>query len=358
MKKILTLILLCLTAFTAQAQKLTISKSTIDVGKTSFEVPITGTFELKNKGPRSIIITNVKADCGCTKVDWPKKTISSGEKFTISMTYDARMLGHFNKQVAVYCKTTGRSSNNSEKPVYLKMKGIVLAEAFDDKVTEKYPYDLNGLLSDVNNLEFDDVNKGDIREAQLNIYNNTGSVITPNLLHLPPYLSAKALPEKLSPYRTGKMVVTLDSKKVFGMGLTQTSIYLASSLGESIRSEIEIPVTVVLLPDMSVFDGKNKQYAPKMILSSKELTLDSKHKTGTISLKNNGRMPLKISSMQMFTKGIKVQLNKSELQPGEEATLKVKVYPNDLKKVRSKPRILMITNDPDNAKVVITVNYK
>ncbi|UKK51580.1 DUF1573 domain-containing protein [Prevotella sp. E13-17] len=358
MKKILTLTLCCLTAFTAQAQKLTISKSTIDVGKTAYEVPITGTFELKYKGPKSIVITDVKADCGCTKTVWPKKSISSGEKFTISMTYDARMLGHFNKQIAVYCKTSGRSAKTEIKPVYLKMKGIVLAEPTAENMAEKYPYDLNGLRADVNNLEFDDVNKGDVRQAEFNIYNNSSSTITPNMLHLPPYLSAKAIPEKLSPYRTGKMIVTLNSQKVYGMGLTQTSVYLASTLGESIRSEIEIPVSVVLLPDMSKFDGNNKQYAPKMQLSANQLTLDAKHKRGVITITNQGRTPLKISSMQLFTKGVKVQLNKSELQPGEVATLKAKVYPNDLKKVRSRPRILMITNDPDHAKVVISINYK
>jgi hypothetical protein len=31
---------------------------------------------------------------------------------------------------------------------------------------------------------------------------------------------------------------------------------------------------------------------------------------------------------------------------------------DDLQKVRTRPRILMITNDPDKAKIVITINAK
>ena len=40
------------------------------------------------------------------------------------------------------------------------------------------------------------------------------------------------------------------------------------------------------------------------------------------------------------------------------AKMKVTGYAEDLQKVRTKPRILMITNDPDHAKVVINIKVK
>ena len=39
-----------------------------------------------------------------------------------------------------------------------------------------------------------------------------------------------------------------------------------------------------------------------------------------------------------------------------EAKLKITVLAEKLKTIRSKPRVLMITNDPDNPKVTINVN--
>jgi len=36
----------------------------------------------------------------------------------------------------------------------------------------------------------------------------------------------------------------------------------------------------------------------------------------------------------------------------------VTAYADGLRKARSKPRVLMITNDPENAKVVINVNVE
>ena len=48
-----------------------------------------------------------------------------------------------------------------------------------------------------------------------------------------------------------------------------------------------------------------------------------------------------------------------KIQPGETVKMKVTAVAADLKKSRAKhPRILMITNDPENAKVVIRINVK
>jgi hypothetical protein len=46
------------------------------------------------------------------------------------------------------------------------------------------------------------------------------------------------------------------------------------------------------------------------------------------------------------------------LEPGESTKLKITANKDQLKKVRTKPRVLMITNDPDNAKVVLELNIK
>ncbi len=335
-------------AATAFAQKLTIDKTTIDVGKTGFQVPVTATFEMRNKSSKQMVISRLETDCGCTTIDGPK-IIGPGERFTISMTYDARMLGHFTKQATLY-------SNASPEPVYLKMKGVVLTDVVD--YSKRYPYDMGGMLASINNIEFDDVKKGEHREVEINLMNNTEQDMTPNMLHLPSYLHALAMPEKLEPNRSGKIILTLNSEEVQQYGLTQVSIYLAKKLGEKISSDTEIPVSIVLLPDMTAFEGQNIELAPQLQLSAQALNLDAHHKNGTIILSNTGKSVLKVTSLQMFTGGVQVKLPKSELQPGESTKLRVNIIPNQIRKARSKPRILMITNDPQHAKEVITINVE
>lgn len=343
----LLLIFICLLSISpAGAQRLSITQTKIDVGRTGYGIPVTATFELRNKGlMRKLQIQDVKPDCSCTKVEFPKGEIGIGDKFTIKMTYDARMLGHFNKQAAII-------SNGSKKPIYITMTGIVLADLMD--YSGSYPYDFGGLLTTADNLEFDNVNKGEQRTFEMKIMNNGSAVMRPNVLHLPAYLTAQVEPEQLPPGHCGTILFTLLSDKIRDYGLTQTSVYMAQQLGEKVKSETEIPVSSVLLPPVTQMAN-----APQLVLSDTTLNLDfagKEKRMGYIVLTNNGQSPLAITSLQMFTRGLKVTLGKSTLKPGESTKLKITGVASELSKARSVPRVLMITNDPKNAKVVITVH--
>lgn len=345
--------LFCFSTLAAGAQRLSISKTTVDCGRTGFQVPVTAEFEVRNRGLRHLTISEVKTDCGCTAVALPRKSLAPGEKFTLRMTYDARLLGHFDKQAVVY-------SNGSKQPVRLRMKGVVLADLQD--YSASYPYTLGELLADRDHVEFDDVSKGQTPEQVVHIMNNSSHRVQPNLLHLPPYLTALATPETLEPGRAGKVTITLNSGKIADFGLTQTSVYMAARLGDKVSQDNELPVSVVLLPETTTFDGNARQYAPKMQLSDSVLHLGlvdgKKVKRATITIANNGRTALDIRSVQMFTRGLKLTLDKRQLQPGEQASLKIVADRTQLLKARQKPRVLMITNDPDHPKVVISISVK
>ena len=341
--------MLLLAMLPVKAQRLLVVTPEVNCGPTGYESPVTAVFELQNKGSRKLRISDVKVSCGCTSVDFPRNDIPGGEKFQLKMTYDARQLGHFQKQAAIY-------SNGSDKPVLLTMKGVVLAEMQD--YAGNYQYSIGDLRTDLNELEFDDVNRGDQPVQEIHIYNAGATVCQPNLMHLPPYLTATMAPEKLAPGRGGKMTVTLNTDKLLDYGLTQTSVYLAQNPGDKVNTGNDIGVSVVLLPSF------NPDYTvsniPKLELSAEQLTFDFKGKAkmkGEITLTNKGHATLNISALQMFTAGLKVQLPKRELRPGESTKLKITGIAKDLKRARTKPRVLMITNDPEKAKVVISVNY-
>jgi len=351
-KKTIITSLLMLAILPVSAQKLIATKTTIDVGKTGFQQPVTAVFEFKNKSIRRLTIESVQPDCSCTTVDYPKKVIGMGEKFEIKMTYDAKMLGHFDKQAAII-------SNGTKKPVYIRMKGIV-SESYQD-FSGDYPIEMGNMRIDKNELEFDNVNKGEMPIAQIHVYNNGTGLMRPNLMHLPSYLSATVAPEEIRPGRSATISVTLNSNKVSDYGLTQESIYLAANPGDKATKDNLIGVSTVLLPSFTKMTATQKLYAPKMYLSKEQVDIvfDGKSKKkDEIQISNTGRTPLTISSLQMFTEGLQISLGKSTLQTGESTKLKITAQRDVLKNVRTKPRILMITNDPDQSKVVITINVK
>ena len=350
-RKLIIPSLLLLAALPVAAQKLIIEKTTVDIGRMGYQKPATAVFECQNKSNRRLRIEDVKPDCYCTTVDFPRGEIGSGDKFQIRMTYNGRQLGHFSHQAAII-------SNASKKPVYITMKGVVLENYVD--LSANFPIDMGDLRLDKNELEFDDVSRGDQLVQELYIYNNGTSDYRPNLMHLPPYLTATISPERLTSGEVGIITVTLNSSLLHDYGLTQTSVYLAGNPGDKVSPDHEIAVSAVLLPS---FDGMalDKSQAPKMQLSKNQVDIqfDGKSKkSDVIIVTNTGGAPLNITSLQLFTGGLKVSLGKRNLNPGETTKLKITAIREDLSKVRTRPRILMITNDPSNPKITITINAK
>ena len=345
MKRLIITPLMALMLMPASAQKLSVTSTTVNCGRTGFEQPVTATFELRNKGLKRLVIEDVHPDCGCTAVEYPKE-VGVGDKFTIKMTYDARQLGHVHKMAAV-------KSNGSKKPVYLTMTGVVLPEMLD--YTGDYPVSMGDLLLDKSELEYDNVNKGDTPVEEIHVMNNGTKKMTPNVMHLPPYLSAIVQPETLAPGRSGTITVMLNSEKLRDFGLTQTSVYIAKELGEKVSQNNEMPVSVVLLPPLNTSNAAE----PKLQISATDIDFtdfgSKSKKTAEITLLNVGQAPLNISSLQMFTSGLKVTLGNRDIAPGQSTVLKVTGFAEDLQKLRARPRILMITNDPTNPKIVINI---
>ena len=334
------------------AQRISAKQEVIDCGSVLYETPVTAKFELRNKGSE-LVIDTVRTSCDCVVAKYPEGTIAKGDNFTVEVTFDSRQLGHFYKEAAIY-------SNASDKPFYLTMKGVVVDHLAD--YSGVYDYTLGSVRTDKNNIEFDDVNLGETPVEKIHIVNSGSESVTPVVMHLPNYLTASVSPTTIAPGHTGVATITLNSAKLRSYGLTQSSVYLGMFPGDKVSDDKEISVSAVLLPEFRNMSETQRRNAPVMKMSAETLELgsfdDKDEKSGTIMIENQGRSRLVISSMQMFTTGLKVRLNKSRLDPGESAKLKITAYKKQLKNARSRPRVLMITNDPNKSKVVIHVNVK
>lgn len=350
MKNIFLILAFSLLATTVSAQKITPISSVVDMGQVQFYTPTSGVFELKNTGRRPLIIKNVDTGCGCTLVSYPTEPIGEGAIFTIKVTYDARQMGHFNRSIEVH-------SNGSKSPLLLDLRGVVVEEVTD--FVGDFPFPLGQLTTDCNYIEFEDVRLGEVIQEKFHLYNPTGKVVQPRIQHLPSYLKAEISPSSVGPNRSAEVTLTLDSRFMRDYGLTQTHIYLAANPGEKVSSDKEIGVSTVLLPAVQNIGLNLRNIAPKMKISSTKVSLpiaDGKKKTTTIEITNVGNSRLEIQKLQMFTVGLGINLNKKTLAPGETAKLKISINPKLMKKLKTSPRVLIITNDPDEPKCVIDVD--
>ena len=327
-------------ALTAYAQpKITFDREKQDLGYILWRNPTTVTYQFTNTGDKPLVISNVTASCGCVEVDWTKHPIPAGGKGTVSAVFDAEAIGHFYKEVGVYC-------NASAVPVYLEFNGEVTADAKNYSFTHPYGFGsvrFGSVRLNQEEIEFENVNKGERPEFTILVANTSSKTYTPVLMHLPPYLSAKATPEVLGRGKNGKIVVTLDTDKLPKLGITRTSVYLSRFPGDK-------PVSIALLPDFSKMTAQQKNNPPQLSLSATQLEFaglkPTQKKSQHIVITNTGKSNLEIQDMQVNSIALAVSLKKTVLKPGESTKLKITVLAENLSRVKGTPRVLMITNDP------------
>lgn len=329
---------------------MTLKSDVVNMGELTYQQPRTATFELTNSGTAPLQLTSVKPSCGCTSVEWPNSPIAVGQSAKIIATYDARMLGYFQKEIEVF-------TNASEEPIYLTLQGRVVATATN--VEGDYPVDMGDVRLSTNTITFDNVNRGDRPEAHLYVLNNTRTSIKPELMHLPSYLTATYQPETLAGGRVGRITLRLNSERMKSYGLNEATVYLARKAGDKVTPDNAINVSAMLLPNFSHLSETDLKTAPLIVLSADSLDFSNpagkKTVTQTLTIGNAGEKTLTISSVQLEGRAINVSLSNRIIKPGKRVKLKVTLLVDHVRADDPEPHILLITNDPTHPKVIIKV---
>ena len=94
----------------------------IDYGTIQKDADGNRSFSFTNVGDAPIVISDVKASCGCTVPTKPKGPIMPGESAQIGVKYKTNKVGAFTKTITVI-------SNADVPRTTLKIKGVVVEAA-------------------------------------------------------------------------------------------------------------------------------------------------------------------------------------------------------------------------------------
>lgn len=100
------------------APKIEFSNKVINYGDIDYKADSNREFEFKNTGKEPLILTSVRASCGCTTPSWTREPVAPGAKGIIKVKYDTGRVGPFTKTITV-------QSNASNGTVTLQIKGKV-----------------------------------------------------------------------------------------------------------------------------------------------------------------------------------------------------------------------------------------
>ena len=109
----------CLAA-NSNAQILHFAHDTLNVGLTTWYQPIKAVYNFQNVSDHPVEVIDVDPGCGCLMPEWTKGEIRPGGKGKIVVTYNAEMLGRFDRPIVVIVK--------NEVPIFLRMQCKVVSE--------------------------------------------------------------------------------------------------------------------------------------------------------------------------------------------------------------------------------------
>lgn len=100
--------------------KISFTETTCDFGQISLKKgKVSHEFTFTNAGGKNLVITNARADCGCTRPEYSDAPIAPGKEGTLKVTYAPAAKGHFSKKVTV-------TTNGNPRKVRLIIKGEVI----------------------------------------------------------------------------------------------------------------------------------------------------------------------------------------------------------------------------------------
>jgi len=106
----------------SQQAEIVFQESTYDFGQIEEGVVAAHQFIFKNGGDRPLVISGVKASCGCTTPNWSKQPVMPGEEGYVKASYNSKNRpGGFHKSITI-------TSNAASPSKIVYIKGVVIKE--------------------------------------------------------------------------------------------------------------------------------------------------------------------------------------------------------------------------------------
>lgn len=344
----------------AQTPVITFDKTTHDFGKINeADGRVTTVFQFKNEGMAPLVLSNVRASCGCTTPKWTREPIEPGATGEITVTYNPNgRPGRFQKTVTV-------TSNATEATTKLYIKGEVIPKPANQSAN--YTVKMGPLSLKKKSWNFGAVQKKEGSKAGVIEYaNTTNEVITVTLEAEPgaTYLKSVATLQEVKPGETGKINLSLVAMECDTWGPIETKIYVIVNGKREHSSEFAITIKADIREDFSQMTVEELQQAPILeIISSNNNVINlgtfkaGKKITTKLGFSNAGINPLIIRRIISNDATITVAQPKAAIKKGKKLDTNMIISTMGLEAGNYTRMITVITNDPKKSVVKLTINW-
>lgn len=354
MKKILSTLCMALVAVAMMAQQpvITFEKTEHDFGKINEgDGRVSVDFVFKNEGMAPLILSNVRASCGCTTPAWTKEPVEPGQTGKITVTYNPNgRPGRFQKTVTI-------TSNASEPTKKVSIKGEVIPK--QAKPVNKYNLSVGALNMKTRLLDLGVIKKGEEKVGELEYTNLKAEDHNVELAIADPFLLAQVTLPTVKPNEVGKFVFALDTKKTRLYGPVDAVAYVVVDGKKDLSEAFKIIIKANIEEDFSGMSVEAKQNAP--ILEVEETIELGKVAAGKVQkfvlpIKNSGVNALEVHRVYCADPTILTKAPKA-IKSGKKGAAAIDINTKGMQAGAYSRELLIISNDYLNPRKKVTIKW-
>ncbi|MBN2765856.1 MAG: DUF1573 domain-containing protein [Paludibacteraceae bacterium] len=357
MKKLSFIAVLLLFAGVVFAQKaeITFEKKIHDFGQINeSDGKATYEFVFRNTGNSPLVVSRVRASCGCTTPTWTRQPIEPGKSGSITVAYNPA------GRPGVFTKTITVSSNATDEQVTLLIKGDVIPVS--SSPYNPYPVAMGDLKLKTKVVQMNNVDKGKSQIRVIEVKNEGRSSIKPVIENLHGHLTAKFEPETLAAGQTGTLIFTFNSAKCALWGPTVDDVFVVINNKRVYSADYQLKVFANVIEDFSKLTLDQRRKAPILEMNTRSINLGTvkpgSRKSVRFSLSNKGTNALEVRRIVNNNKELIIKPARLSVAGGKTGNLTVELNSKTLPAGDYKKTITLQTNDPDNSFIVLVLNWK
>lgn len=356
MRKIFSTLCMALivVAMMGQEPVLTFEKTDHDFGKINeADGRVSVVFNFKNEGMAPLVLSNVRASCGCTTPTWTKEPVEPGQSGSITVTYNP------NGRPGKFQKTVTITSNATVATQRVYIRGEVIPK--QAKPANKYTIAVGELSMKTKTLDLGSLKKGENTSGELEYANLSTEQHNVELAtnKEDAFLINQVSLVTVQPNEIGKFIFALDSKKTKLFGPVEVNAYVVVDGKRVIDEAHQLTIQANIVEDFSNLTVEDKQNAP-IIETLNEFNagkiVAGKTLKYSFPIKNDGVNPLEIRRAYSPNDQLKVKAPKA-IKSGKRGAITVDIDARALNPGNYSREIVIISNDYLNPIKRIKLNF-
>lgn len=313
--------------------------------------PAKCTFRYVNTGDEDLVITGVRASCGCTTPRYDTRPLAPGDTASIAVAFDSQgRPGRFTKTVFVNANTTPRRS-------ILIIKGTVVGSP--QTIARRFPVDFGPLKMAHASVILGQITRRHVKSVFADGYNGSTDTITPAVAYTPKWLEVTPTPRNVPPGERLSLSFYINADRVPLYGVNLDSVVI---IPDNRHPEIHhtLGVSVDIHEDFAKIEPRALARAPQAAVNSELVNIACDGDGSAIlRLTNRGNGdPLLVRRIYTMSPALEVSMPKSsKIKKGRSADIPVRLIREALPSDGSPldANVFVITNDPATPVITIRV---